>query len=91
VIDYSKLRIADFVKTSKQFDNYDFCVPKFVNGNCLNLCIGDDTCLYDRVYVGAAVNSEYEAFFKSLLNVNGILVLPLDDRVSAENGIKIKT
>ncbi len=83
MIDYAKLKISKFVKTHKQFDNYDFCVPKFVHGNGLNLYIDENTCLYDRVYVGAAVNNEYEAYFKSLLKINGILVLPLEDRVSA--------
>jgi len=41
-----------------------------------------DTPGYDRIYCGAACPAEYESFIKNLLNVGGILVMPLNDQVS---------
>jgi protein-L-isoaspartate O-methyltransferase len=82
VIDYAKARLNEFIKTAVKFDHYDFCVPKFLHGNFLNIIVNEDTRLYDRIYVGTGVNIENVEFIKNLLNVNGVLVLPLDDYVS---------
>lgn len=79
VIDYSKARISEFLKTSVKFDHFDFCMPKFVNGNFLNLILNHDTRLYDRIYVGTGVTSDHYDFLKSLLNINGVMVMPLED------------
>ena len=82
IIDYSKQRIKEFVKTAPPFDDFDFCIPKFVHGNFLNLNNQGDLPLYDRVYVGMGVSDEHENFLKNLIKVNGILVMPLNDSVS---------
>ena len=61
------------------FDEFEFCEPKFVVGNCLQLTSG--IRLYDRVYCGAACPAEHENYMKNLINVGGILVMPLNDQV----------
>ena len=85
VIDYSKKCINEYVKSSASFDEFDFCFPKFISGNCLNISVSDDTVLYDRIYVGAGVNSDQGEFIKRFLKLNGILVMPLDDTVVSFN------
>lgn len=37
---------------------------------------------YDRVYCGAGVQKEHEDYMKNLLKVGGILVMPLEEKVS---------
>jgi len=81
VVEYDKKCVSEFTRTSAAFDEFNFCFPKFVHGNCLNIAIGDDTMLYDRIYVGAGVTSDQGEFIKRLLRVNGILVMPLEDLV----------
>lgn len=58
---------------------FEFCEPTFVVGNCLE--IPPESRQYDRVYCGAGVQKEYENYMKNLLNVGGILVLPLEEKV----------
>lgn len=82
VIEYSKARLNEFIKTSIQFDNFNFCPPKFVHANFLNININEDTFLYDRIYVGTGVTQDQVDFIKSLLKINGVLVMPLGDSVS---------
>jgi protein-L-isoaspartate O-methyltransferase len=79
VVSYAKEKVAEFVRTSAYFDDFDFCAPKFFQGNVFNLVQSEDMLLYDRIYVGAAANDEQEKFLKSLLKQNGLLVLPLND------------
>lgn len=81
LIDYSREKLAEFVRTSAHFDDFDFCAPKFVHGNFLNLAVNSDMMLYDRIYVGAGVNDEHEDFIKNMLKVDGILIMPLNDCV----------
>jgi hypothetical protein len=57
-------------------------VPKFINGNFLNLNLNSDCLSYDRIYVGVGVTEEQEQLIKSLIKVNGIIVMPLNDNVS---------
>lgn len=59
---------------------FEFCEPSFVAGNCLE--IAPESRQYDRVYCGAGVQREHEDFMKNLLKVGGILVLPLEEKVS---------
>ena len=40
-----------------------------------------DTPGYDRIYCGAACPVEHESFMKNLLNINGLLIMPLNDQV----------
>ncbi len=81
LIDYAKQKTIEFVNTSVHFDDFDYCVPKFVHGNCINLKVTSDMLLYDRIYVGAGVTNAEEPFFSSLLKINGILIMPLNDSV----------
>ncbi|XP_063409994.1 protein-L-isoaspartate O-methyltransferase domain-containing protein 1-like [Mytilus trossulus] len=79
VVDYAQERVEDFKQKSKLFDDFEFCEPYFVNGNCLQL--PTDVMLYDRVYCGAACPPEHENYVKNLLKVGGILVMPLNDQL----------
>ena len=78
-MDYAKERLDYFKRTCEAFDEFEFCEPQFFLGNCLLLNSG---CrLYDRVYCGAACPPEHENYMKNLVNVGGILVMPLNDQV----------
>ena len=70
-----------FKRNSVSFDEFEYCDPQFVNGNCLQLV--PDGRLYDRVYCGAACPPEHENYMKNLIRVGGILVMPLNDQVAA--------
>jgi len=79
VVEYSRERLEEFKKNSQHFDEFDFCEPVFVTGNCLLLNSG---CrLYDRVYCGAACPPEHENYMKNLIRIGGILVMPLNDQL----------
>ncbi|XP_030624890.1 protein-L-isoaspartate O-methyltransferase domain-containing protein 2 [Chanos chanos] len=80
VIEYAKQKLHHFIKTSESFDKFEFCEPSFVEGNCLE--IPPDSRQYDRVYCGAGVQKEYENYMKNLLKVGGILVLPLEEKLT---------
>ena len=58
---------------------FEFCEPKFVVGNCLELVT--DSLQYDRVYCGAGVQKDHENYMKNLISVGGILVMPMEDQV----------
>ncbi|XP_054580505.1 protein-L-isoaspartate O-methyltransferase domain-containing protein 2 isoform X1 [Eptesicus fuscus] len=80
VIEYAKQKLDFFIRTSDSFDKFDFCEPSFVPGNCLEL--SPDCSQYDRVYCGAGVQKEHEDYMKSLLKVGGILVMPLEEKLT---------
>ena len=80
VVDYANDRLAEFKKNNPSFDDFDFCEPEFMVGNCLMITSGCQ--LYDRVYVGAACPPEHEGYMKNLIKVGGVLVMPLNERVS---------
>ncbi|XP_021528173.2 protein-L-isoaspartate O-methyltransferase domain-containing protein 2 isoform X1 [Aotus nancymaae] len=80
VIEYAKQKLDFFIRTSDSFDKFDFCEPSFVIGNCLE--ISPDCSQYDRVYCGAGVQKEHEAYMKNLLKVGGILVMPLEEKLT---------
>ncbi|XP_013871773.1 protein-L-isoaspartate O-methyltransferase domain-containing protein 2 [Austrofundulus limnaeus] len=80
VIDYAYQKLDSFIKTSNSFDKFEFCEPSFVVGNCLE--IPPETRHYDRVYCGAGVQKENEEFMKNLLKVGGILVMPLEEKLT---------
>ncbi|KAE8574376.1 hypothetical protein XENTR_v10003404 [Xenopus tropicalis] len=79
VIEYAKEKLDLFVRTSDSFDRFDFCEPSFVAGNCLDIAL-DAT--YDRVYCGAGVQKEHKEYMKNLIKVGGILVLPLEEKLT---------
>ncbi|XP_026862756.2 protein-L-isoaspartate O-methyltransferase domain-containing protein 2 [Electrophorus electricus] len=80
VVEYAYQKLDYFIKTSDSFDKFEFCEPSFVVGNCLE--IPPDCREYDRVYCGAGVQKEYENYMKNLLKVGGILVLPLEEKLT---------
>ncbi|XP_016417505.1 protein-L-isoaspartate O-methyltransferase domain-containing protein 2-like [Sinocyclocheilus rhinocerous] len=80
VVDYANQKLDYFIKTSDSFDKFEFCEPTFVVGNCLE--IPPESWQYDRVYCGAGVQKEYENYMKNLLKVGGILVLPLEEKLT---------
>ncbi|KAG5838569.1 hypothetical protein ANANG_G00225020 [Anguilla anguilla] len=80
VIEYAYQRLEFFIKTSDSFDKFEFCEPSFVVGNCLE--ITPESRQYDRVYCGAGVQREHEDYMKNLLKVGGILVLPLEEKLT---------
>ncbi|XP_059751757.1 protein-L-isoaspartate O-methyltransferase domain-containing protein 2 isoform X2 [Balaenoptera ricei] len=80
VTEYAKQKLDFFIRTSDSFDKFDFCEPCFVTGNCLEL---SPACSqYDRVYCGAGVQKEHEEYMKSLLKVGGVLVMPLEEKLT---------
>jgi len=79
VIDYALERLQAFIKNNPAIDEYEFCVPQFKHGNCLSLA--STNRLYDRVYCGAACPELYENYMKQILEVGGILVMPVNDHL----------
>ncbi|TRY83652.1 hypothetical protein DNTS_017545 [Danionella cerebrum] len=80
VVDYAYQKLDYFIKNSDSFDKFEFCEPTFVVGNCLE--IPPESREYDRVYCGAGVQKEYENYMKNLLKVGGVLVLPLEEKLT---------
>uniref|UniRef100_A0A8C6S5W6 Uncharacterized protein n=1 Tax=Neogobius melanostomus TaxID=47308 RepID=A0A8C6S5W6_9GOBI len=80
VIEYANQKLDSFIKTSDSFDRFEFCEPSFVAGNCLE--IPPDSRQYDRVYCGAGVQKEHEDFMKQLLKIGGVLVMPLEEKLT---------
>ncbi|XP_074640861.1 uncharacterized protein LOC141898708 [Tubulanus polymorphus] len=79
VVDYANERVEEFKKSSDSFEEFEFCPPKFVIGNCLLL--SGNYHLYDRVYCGAACPPEHENYMKNLIKIGGILVIPINDQL----------
>ncbi|MBN3277389.1 PCMD2 protein, partial [Polyodon spathula] len=80
VIEYAYQKLDSFIKTCDSFDKFEFCEPSFVLGNCLE--ITPESRQYDRVYCGAGVQKEHESYMKNMLKVGGILVLPLEEKLT---------
>lgn len=79
IVDFAYERLDDFIGNSSAVDEYDFCEPSFVVGNCLML---DSSCQqYDRVYCGASCPEEYESYIKNLVKIGGILIMPLNEKL----------
>ncbi|KAJ8984799.1 hypothetical protein NQ317_003713 [Molorchus minor] len=80
VVQYANKKLEDFKKFSGAIDEFDFCEPKFIHGNCLCLT-SDYHAQYDRVYCGAACPDQFESYIKNLIKVGGILVMPLNEQL----------
>ncbi|CAG9861923.1 unnamed protein product [Phyllotreta striolata] len=80
VVHYANRKLDDFKRHSGALDEFDYCEPKFVHGNCLCLT-SDCNSQYDRVYCGASCPEQYETYMKNLLKVGGILVMPLNEQL----------
>ncbi|GFY57437.1 protein-L-isoaspartate O-methyltransferase domain-containing protein 2 [Trichonephila inaurata madagascariensis] len=78
IVDFAYERLDDFLKHSNAVDEYEFCEPTFMVGNCLTL---DSSLQYDRVYCGASCPAEYEPYIKNLVKVGGILIMPLNEKL----------
>ncbi|KPJ07363.1 Protein-L-isoaspartate O-methyltransferase domain-containing protein 1 [Papilio machaon] len=77
VVEYAIMMQRKFIERSYAIDDFDFCEPKFFLGN--GLCLSPLTAAYDRVYCGAACPEKYANYFKQLIRIGGILVMPLND------------
>lgn len=77
-MNYAYERLEEFKQKSLALDEFDFCEPSFVQGNCLTIVPGRQ---YDRVYCGAACPESHEALVKQFVRVGGILVVPLKDHL----------
>ncbi|XP_068966162.1 protein-L-isoaspartate O-methyltransferase domain-containing protein 1-like isoform X1 [Bombus flavifrons] len=77
-LNYAYERLEEFKQKSLALDEFDFCEPVFIQGNCLNVAPGRQ---YDRVYCGAACPENYEGFIKQFVCVGGILVMPFKDHL----------
>ncbi|XP_076634907.1 protein-L-isoaspartate O-methyltransferase domain-containing protein 1 [Colletes latitarsis] len=73
---YAYERLEEFKQKSLALDEFDFCEPLFVQGDCLNV-IPDRQ--YDRVYCGAAWSESYIDHIKQFVRPGGILVIHLED------------
>ncbi|UYV77843.1 PCMTD1 [Cordylochernes scorpioides] len=80
VVDYANERLQDFMAHSPALSEFEFCQPQFVVGNCLRLDPASPR-RYDRVYCGASCPPEHQDYMKRLLNLNGILVMPVNDQL----------
>ncbi|KAB7507791.1 Protein-L-isoaspartate O-methyltransferase domain-containing protein 1 [Armadillidium nasatum] len=79
VVEYARERLAWFLANTGSVDVSFFCEPQFSQGNAL--CIKEEKMLYDRVYCGASCPSSHENYMKNLIKVNGILVMPRNDKL----------
>ncbi|XP_072943863.1 uncharacterized protein [Epargyreus clarus] len=77
VVEYANKKLSLFIANSPTLDEFDFCEPRFFVGNGLSLMPTQQA--YDRVYCGAGCPDEYENYFKQLIKVGGVLVMPLKD------------
>ncbi|XP_033826164.1 protein-L-isoaspartate O-methyltransferase domain-containing protein 2 isoform X1 [Periophthalmus magnuspinnatus] len=80
VMEYAYQKLERFIKTCDSFDRFEFCEPSFVVGNCLD--IPPHSRQYDRVYCGAGVQKEHEDYMKNLLKLGGVLVMPLEEKLT---------
>ncbi|XP_032679061.1 protein-L-isoaspartate O-methyltransferase domain-containing protein 1-like [Odontomachus brunneus] len=75
---YAYERLEDFKQKSLALNEFDFCEPLFIQGNCLSIIPGRQ---YDRVYCGAACPESHELFIKQFVRVGGVLVMPYRDNL----------
>ncbi|XP_059061234.1 uncharacterized protein LOC131854120 [Achroia grisella] len=79
VVEYANKKLGQFIENSAILDEFDFCEPRFYLGN--GLCLAPLQAPYDRVYCGAGCPEQYENYFKQLIKIGGILVMPLNDNL----------
>ncbi|XP_011496869.1 PREDICTED: bromodomain-containing protein DDB_G0270170-like [Ceratosolen solmsi marchali] len=75
---YSYDRLDEFKQKSLALDEFDFCEPIFIQGNCLSIVPGRQ---YDRVYCGATCPETHEILVKQFVKVGGILIMPYKDNL----------
>ena len=79
VVEYAYSKLRGFLKHTKDLNPANFAIPYFVTGNCF--MVNPSYRKYDRVYCGAGCLTEHEAYFKSLVKVGGVLIVPIRDTV----------
>lgn len=79
VVRYSYSKLANFLRHAKFLNPAELAMPYFVQGDCL--MVNPSYRKYDRVYCGAGCTTEQETYFKSLVKVGGILIMPIRDTV----------
>ncbi|KAJ8725345.1 hypothetical protein PYW08_003528 [Mythimna loreyi] len=79
VLEYAIKKLGQFIENSPTLDEFEFCEPKFYGGN--GLSIPPLTTPYDRLYCGAGCPEQYQNYFKQLIKVGGVLVMPLNDNL----------
>ncbi|KAK0178930.1 hypothetical protein PV327_007769 [Microctonus hyperodae] len=77
-LDYAYEKLEEFKQKSLALDEFDFCEPVFMHGNCLKL---EPNRQYDRVYCGAACPESHEPFIKQFVKIGGILVMPYKENL----------
>ncbi|CAJ0572234.1 unnamed protein product, partial [Mesorhabditis spiculigera] len=75
IVEYA-YKCLDDTLSRPEVNCFDFCVPRFVCGNVFRLPDELDQ-LYDRIYIGAAVDEESLRKLGRLLKIGGIAVAPL--------------
>ena len=78
-VDYAYKKVLEFCEKSEWYDPMEFCDPVFVVGN--GLLVSPGNMLYDRIYCGAGCPPEHAQLMKNMINVGGLLVMPLDNQV----------
>ncbi|KAG7198745.1 hypothetical protein KM043_001732 [Ampulex compressa] len=73
---YAYKCLEKFKQKLLALDEFDFCEPLFIQGNCLSVAPSRQ---YDRVYCSAACPESHEAFIKQFVRIGGILVMPFKD------------
>lgn len=79
VIDYATEKVHSFMNANSAMDEYEFCIPQFKKGNCLSLVSTERR--YDRIYCGAGCPEMYNDYIRQLVEVGGILVMPMNDQL----------
>ncbi|XP_072753195.1 protein-L-isoaspartate O-methyltransferase domain-containing protein 1 [Anoplolepis gracilipes] len=77
-LEYAYNRLEEFKQKSLALNEFDFCEPIFIQGNCLSIIPNRQ---YDRVYCGAGCPESHEAFIKQFVRIGGILVMPYKDQL----------
>lgn len=78
VIEYANEKVQAFMNLNSAIDEYEFCIPQFEKGNCLSLVTERR---YDRIYCGAGCPETYNDNLRQLVEVGGILVMPMNDQL----------
>ncbi|XP_046594992.1 protein-L-isoaspartate O-methyltransferase domain-containing protein 1 [Neodiprion lecontei] len=72
-LQYAYEQLEKFKLYSRTLEEFDFCEPSFVQGNCLRVTPGKE---YDAVYCGAAVSDSNIDAIKRFVRVGGLVVMP---------------
>ncbi|XP_046740437.1 protein-L-isoaspartate O-methyltransferase domain-containing protein 1-like [Diprion similis] len=77
-LEYAREQLENFKQNSYALEEFEFCEPSFVQGNCLRVTPGKE---YDAVYCGAAVSERNVAAIKRFVRIGGLVVMPYKGRL----------